>query len=94
MALCCYPPLVRLFVFIVFHSWLKVTVIETQTSRFPDFVPSAATAVEVAKMQGVAEAVAVAQLQAKGKMAKARMAMDLNVSVKDVFSKVFLDRFS
>ena len=57
-------------------------------------MPGAATAVEVAKVHEVAEAVEVAQLQAKGKMAKARMSMDLNVSVKDVFSKVFLDRFS
>ena len=57
-------------------------------------MPGAATAVEVAKVHEVAEAVEVAQLQAKGKMAKARMSMDLNVSVKDVFSKIFLDRFS
>ena len=31
-------------------------------------------------------------VQAKGKMAKARIAKGMNVSVKDVFSKVFLDR--
>ena len=35
----------------------------------------------------------VARTMAKGKTAKARIAKGMNVSVKDVFSKVFLDRF-
>ena len=35
----------------------------------------------------------VARTMAKGKTAKARIAKGMNVSVKDVSSKVFLDRF-